>query len=240
MGSPINPPFIIYALPRSRTFWLSKFLTCSKWVCGHDELRYARGFDDVHSWFAQPYIGTVETMAAPFWRLVHHYQPNIRTAVVHRPVDEVVDSLLRLGLGPAEQLRRRMVYLEHKLEQIERRVQDVLSLEYGELDTPEGCAKLYEHCTGETMAQEWWAGLASLNLQINMPALVRYVAAYRPQLEKLAAMAKQQTIAHVLLPAATSEIEGVTFQQEPFDDRAIADAEQLAREHCVQVGELPD
>ncbi len=28
-------PFVVFGLPRSRTAWLSRFLTYGDWVCGH-------------------------------------------------------------------------------------------------------------------------------------------------------------------------------------------------------------
>ena len=64
------PPFVIFALPRSRTFWLSKFLTAGGWVCEHDEARHVRGMDDVRSALGREFTGYVETGAAPFWPLI--------------------------------------------------------------------------------------------------------------------------------------------------------------------------
>ena len=72
----MTPPFVVYALPRSRTFWLSRFLCYAEWNCGHDEIRHARSLDDVRAWFSQSYTGTVETAAAPWWRLIQRLRPD--------------------------------------------------------------------------------------------------------------------------------------------------------------------
>ena len=36
--------FIVFAMPRSRSYWLSRFLSYEGWHCGHEEaLRWALG-----------------------------------------------------------------------------------------------------------------------------------------------------------------------------------------------------
>ena len=95
-------PFVVFALPRSRTFWASRFLSYGGWACGHDEALHVRALDDVRSWFAQPYVGTVETAAAPFWRLLHAVCPQAKVVVIRRPVSDVVTSLMALGVIPVE------------------------------------------------------------------------------------------------------------------------------------------
>ena len=54
------PPFLVLALPRSRTFWLSRFLAFGGWDCGHDQLRFMRGMEDVKAWLGTPCFGSVE------------------------------------------------------------------------------------------------------------------------------------------------------------------------------------
>ena len=57
------PPFVVFALPRSRSAWLARFLTWGDWMCGHDELRHCRSLDDVRAWLAMPCAAWV---AAPW------------------------------------------------------------------------------------------------------------------------------------------------------------------------------
>ena len=78
-------PFVVFGLPRSRTTWLSRFLTYADWVCGHDELRHMRSMDDISAWFSQPCTGTVETSGAASWRLLDTTAPGARVAIVRRP-----------------------------------------------------------------------------------------------------------------------------------------------------------
>jgi hypothetical protein len=235
-----QPPFIVLALPRSRTYWLSKFLSYHDWHCGHDELRYTRGLDDVKAWFDQRNTGTVETGAAPWWRLLREYAPEARIAVVRRPVGEVVDSLMRVPGCSFNQLRisEQMKRLDGKLDQIEARIEGVRSFLFNRLVYPSHCRDLFEFCLPYRFNREWWSDLDGENLQCSLPAMIRYAKAYAPQLEKLAKIAKFETISLISRQIPT-EIEGVTLQTEAFEPW-FADAQRLFAAHLVQVGEAPD
>lgn len=233
------PPFVVLSLPRSRSAWLSDFLTYGDWMCGHEELRHMRSLDDVTAWFSQPNIGTAETAGAPWWRLLDRFAPGARILIVRRPVNEVVDSLMRLpGLSfDRAATERLMTLLDRKLDQIEARMPNVLSVKFDDLNTEATCAAVFEHCLPYKHDHDHWAERADTNIQINMPAMMRHYQAYRPAMEKLAAIAKHQTLAamHTREPI---EPGGVTFQTETFDGW-LAGAEKLFDDHLVTVGEAP-
>ena len=234
------PPFIVLGLPRSRTAWLARFLTYGDWKCGHDELRHARSLDDVSTWFSQPCIGSVETAAAPWWRLLDQLAPGARIAVVRRPVNEVVDSVMRImgnGMDRAT-LTTAMAYLDRKLDQIEARLPGVLSVNFHDLGDERVCATLFEHCLLLRHNHEHWAALDQTNVQIDLPAMMRYAVAYRPALDKLAATATHRVRVGL---TATEPVapEGFTFQVDTIDAWE-RDAPSLFEAHCVLVGEAPD
>ncbi len=230
------PPFVIYALPRSRTFWLSRYLSYGGSSCGHDEIRHFRTIDDVKSWLAQPDTGTVETLAAPWWRLAQQFRPDLRTIVIRRPVPEVVESLAKCGFDAAL-MRPMMARLDRKLDQIEARVPDVLSVAFAGLADEGVVAHLFEHCLPYRHDPEWFALMAPRNLQISFPPLVRYMQAYAPQMEKLAKVARARSIAD-MKPKARA-FDGVTIQEETFDE-VYRDGAHLFASHCIAVGEPPD
>lgn len=231
-------PFIVYALPRSRTFWLSRYLSCGAWHCGHDELRHARSLDDVKTWLSLPYTGTVETLAAPWWRLVQDMRPDIKTVVVRRPVAEVVDSCMRLGLPfNRDRLTANMTRLDHKLDQIETRVPGVLSVAFDDLSDQSVCASVFAHCLSAEQKPDRWRIFDDVNLQTSMPVAVRYMAAYQQSLDRLAKTAKQRVLAG--MTRDEPDIDGVTCQQEPFET-AFQDSQALIADHLVRVGESPD
>lgn len=231
------PPFVVFAMPRSRSKWLSCFLNYGPWQCGHDELRHCRSLDDVKSWLAQPFTGTVETAAAPFWRLLERYAPEARFVTVRRPVPAVAASLARAGLvfdGPV--MERLLWGIERKLDQIEARLPRVLSVTFGDLADENACAAVFQHCLGLPHDHEWWQATAGLNLQISLPHLMRYYEAHASQLAKLAKQAKHRILSFMSRPA---EIDGVTFQHEPFE-QFYRDAKPLFAEHLVQTDQSPE
>lgn len=208
-------------------------------MCGHEELRHTRSLDDVTAWFSQPNIGTAETAAAPWWRLLDRFAPGARILIVRRPVNEVVDSLMNIpGLSfDRAVLERTISKLDRKLDQIEARCANVLSVNFDDLNDETVCAAAFEHCLPHAHDHKHWARLAPMNVQIDMPALMRYAQAYQPALAKVAAIAKHQTLA-AMVTREPVEPEGITFQTETFDDW-LDGAARLFDDHLVAVGEAP-
>lgn len=227
--------FLVLGLPRSRTAWLAKFLTCGDWFCGHEELRHLRSLDDADAWFSQDCTGSAETAAAPWWRLIPE---NVRIVTVRRPVGEVLDSLMALpGLTfDRGALETTMAFMDRKLDQIEAR-RDCLSVRFEDLNNEATCKAVFEHCLPYPHDSERWKVLAAENVQCNMPALMRYMVAYRPTLEKLGKVAKHRILTRMRAAEPVSS-DGMTLQTESFDEW-LKGAPDLFDEHLVQVGEAP-
>jgi hypothetical protein len=236
IGGEVIGPFLVLGLPRSRTAWLSRFLTYGDWICGHDELRNMRSLDDVQTWLSQPCVGSAETAAAPFWRLI---DPNIRIVIVRRPVADVVESLMRLP-GCAfdrDALTTAMTKLDRKLDQIAAR-RDVLQVSFADLENETTCAAVFEYCLPYAHDPQWWAMWSAVNVQCDMRAYMRLCDAFRPALDKLGKVAKHRTLTQMALRKAKTP-DGFTFQTERFDDW-LDDAAHLLAEHHFQIGESPD
>lgn len=221
-------------MPRCRTAWCSRFLSYGEFQCGHDELRHCRSLEDVRSWLSLPLTGTVETAAAPFWRLL---PAGVTVATIRRPISEVLASLRRGGLvfddAPMQRLMERT---DAKLVQIARRLPNVLATTFEELGTEEGCARLFEHCLPYAHDHAWWAQLAPINMQVSIPHMTSYFLAYAPQIEKLRRIAAHRSIAAMARPVG---LNGVVYAREPWA-RFIADAPRLLSLHCEMAGEAPD
>jgi hypothetical protein len=232
MSGGIDRPFIVLALPRSRTYWLSKYLSYRDWHCGHDELQHCRSLEDVQTWFTQPNIGTVETAAAPFWRLL---QPDIRIVTVRRSIADLLTSVTR-AVPECEPtaVRRLLRVADAKLDQIEARIPGVLSVRFDDLAHESTCAQVFEHCLPYAHDREWWASWNVQRISGNLTAQIRYAQAYLPQLQKLARAAKHRILAG--MAPITEPPEGFAFQDEPFD-RWYRDAVPLFREHMAQTGQ---
>lgn len=235
------PPFIVMGMPRSRTAWLSKFLTYKPWVCGHDQIRYLRSLDDIVCWFKQPYIGTAETGAAPYWRLIQRYAPDARVLVVRRPVLEVMDSVKKQGVGGLDYpaILRNLIRLDAKLNQAEMRLPNAISINYDELTDPGICRIVFEHCLGMPFNLQWWQYWNAINVQVDFDATIRYVWAHMEQLQRLAFTARHQMMADLISKSPDRIADGLEIKEETFD-QSFEDATVLATEHCVLLGQPAD
>ena len=234
----MDAPFIVYAMPRSRSYWLSRYLSFGDWRAGHDELKSMRSLDDVRSWFNQPCIGSVETAAAPWWRLAPSIHPGLRTVILRRPVAEVLASFDKLHVVADRSLLERNLYrIEYKLSQIEKRVPNVLSTSFAELQTEAGCARVFEFCLPYKHDAERWLRFSAVNMQIDMIGMLRYIKAHEPQLTKLAKTAKHESVASMTKPIKPDD--GMTYQLEDFET-FLRDGVHLFNEHATLVGEAPD
>jgi hypothetical protein len=235
----MKPPFVIFSMPRSRSFWLSRFLAYGGWECGHDEARHMRQPEDIASWFAQGRVGAVETAGATHWRYLCDKHPGVRILTMRRPIDEILDSLVRaVGDGFDRVLmRRHLEKAERKLDQIEART-GCTSLTFADLATESGCQRVFEECLPFEHDRAWWSAMEGLNLQVNLLGVLRYYEAHKPQLERLSAILAQSTRSAAFV-RSVSRVDGVVIQQEPFNT-FYDDGTALFREHMALVGEHPN
>lgn len=232
----MNSPFIIYALPRSRTFWLSKFLSYGDWICGHDELRHLRTLENAKTWLNAPCTGTAETAAAPWWRLAQMIKPDARVVTIRRDPAGVLGSLLRTGIAFDQgALKAMLAAMDRKLDQIEARIPGVLSVQFDDLTKEEICAKVFEHCLPYKHDPEWWVLMNSQNLQCDLRSYIHECQTFAPQLEKVGRAAKQM-ILRDMTKGAPPDKDGITIQTEKFDDW-FRDAAPLFRDHMVATGQ---
>jgi hypothetical protein len=186
----------------------------------------------VKTWFAQPSIGTVETAAAPYWRLLQHYQPDVRIVTIRRHPSDVLRSVMRAVPGcDVDGMYALLRAADAKLDQVEARVPGVLSVKYEDLADESACAAIFEHCLQEPMPHDWWQTWSAIHVSGNLNAQMRYAKAYLPQIQKL-----QRAARHASLTALTAALpqppDGFTFQDEPFD-RWYTDAVDLFRDHMA-------
>jgi len=232
------PPFLILALPRSRTRWLSEFLSWGPWKCTHEEFRHFRSMEDLKSWGSMSFVGSAETAVAPFWRLFGTLPQGVRVVVVRRSPAEVTRSLRRVMKSPPLNLDSAMTKLDAKLTQVERRVPGVLSVSFEDLGTLEGAKRVFEFALLVPFDEAWWRVLAPVNLQEPFTTFERYVEAFAPQLRRMATLAKG-AILHDMTLHEVRSLDGVEFQEEPFGV-FLRDGVDLFAEHSFAVGETSE
>ena len=237
MQSP--PPFVVFSSARSRSAWLANFLSYGPWSCGHEQIRYMRGLEDVKSWLDMPWSGTVETAGAGFWRTLEKISPLCRIVVVRRNPEEIFESFLakRIDISP-EDLWKRILYSDRKLSQISKRLPKSLEVSFQELDGIETCTEIFEHALQMPFDFAWWNHVKQFNIQINLQGLLKYYLANASQLNKLARQIKTITLADLSKKSFISP-DSLVFREEPFDV-FWKDGQDLFAEHAVAVGEDPN
>ncbi len=173
-----SAPFIIYGLPRSRTAWLSMFLTYRDWTCHHEKAMFMRSMADVKALFSQSNIGSVET-GAPYGRcLIKWLLPNIKEVVILRPIEDCVDSLMRIDFEgfftfDRAKLQKIMTRGRRCLDKIAKD-QNVLVINYSDLEKENTCRRLFEFCLPYAFDREWWEYMKDKNIQVNLKELFLY------------------------------------------------------------------
>src|ERR1700743_833304 len=103
----MSRPFVVFALPRSRTAWLAHWLSLQQDV-GHDISILCDSPEDFFRQFAEGKMrGCVETAAIDAWRLIRARMPEARFVTIRRPLGAVRVSLLKFGLDPGPELELR-------------------------------------------------------------------------------------------------------------------------------------
>jgi hypothetical protein len=180
-----GPPVCIFTLPRSRSAWLSVFLSFGNWACSHDASVRMRGMDDVQRFFSRPNAITVETGIAPGWRLLARRFPEMRMVVVRRSIEEVIASWSRaFGDIPfdSDKMRRVVVYMDRMLDQIARQP-GVRSVAFSDLSDQETCRALFEHCLPYRMPDQHFNALKDRNIQVSFRDIMTYRAAHHAEID---------------------------------------------------------
>lgn len=190
------PPFIIYALPRSRTAWLAAFLTYGEWVCHHEQAIFLRHPSDIKERFSRAKTGYAETAAAAGWALIHRACPDVREVVIRRPVEDVIESVMAVDIsGVAVYDRRRLeAGMKRGIRSLERisAHPGVLTVNYADLEREDVCAEIFEHCLPYRFDRDWYRSMAPKNIQADVKAVLTYFFANKPEIDNFKAECKRE------------------------------------------------
>ena len=167
----MHDPFIIFTLPRSRSAWLSHWLSYIKdghrvKSVAHDGFSKCSTVAECLALFYAPVgglSGTVETGAAFAYPLIRDKMPRARLLVVQRDPTECLKSLMVKGVRPDP-------------EDWAQRVRDlwavsasgVRTIAYEDIDL-ESCAKwIWEYCLDLPWDGQWWSQWTPMNVQVDM------------------------------------------------------------------------
>lgn len=158
-------PFVVLSMPRSRSYWLSRFLSTAQRPVGHDIARWFKSHGEIRDYFAAPGAAAVDTALGTIWDRLGI--TGVKTVLLHRDPDEVARSLRAVGL-PAVNLYAYAAKL---------RAMPGFHVEQSDLDCEAGARAVYHHCTGEQMPSGRWQAFIGRNLQCDIAAMHRDVMA---------------------------------------------------------------
>lgn len=149
-------PFVVLSLPRSRSFWLSRFLSSEERPVAHDISRHFKSRVEIHHLFADPHAAVVDTALGLIWADLHI--PGVRVLVLHRDVGAVIFSMQRLGMSV-----NRIPEYDAQL-----RALPGFHLEQADLESERGAAEVYRYATGCAMPPTRWRDMIGKNLQADV------------------------------------------------------------------------
>jgi hypothetical protein len=194
----LSAPFIVFALPRSRTAWVARFLSYDGWVCHHEHAMFVRAPADIARFFATPRTGSAETAAGPAWPLLRHYVPQARFAVIRRPAGDAAQAMIAAwaaaGISYQEdEVRRLMSYGARCLDRIAA-LPGTLSVNYADLAGEAACRQLFEFCVPYRFDREWWRRWAVENVQVDLAEFFASYLRHRDDIEALKRSLKRELI----------------------------------------------
>jgi len=172
--------YIVMSLPRSRSFWMSNFLSYRTKECAHDLLVECRSVNEFETKF-KSYDGSCETAAMVGWKLLVHRFPKLRIVVIKRPVEQVVQSVRNLGYIIDEQF---LIGRDLMLDAVSN-LPGTMTVEYDALEDEKTCASIFEFCNRVPHDHEWWSELSRMNLQIDFAQRVQLIQESADALENL-------------------------------------------------------
>lgn len=174
-------PFFVISLPRSRSAWLSHFLSYKQETkCGHDLLVKCKDLFDFEM-MVNALDGTCETGAVAGWKLLLHMFPKSKIVVIHRDLSAIIASCRAKGVEPdVPQLIERKEMLE-----MLSAAPGVLSFDFAQLSEGQFCKSIFEHLLEQEFDLEWWDELRHKNIQIDMGKRIEELRSNYPRLQEL-------------------------------------------------------
>ena len=175
-------PFVILGLPRSRTFWTSVFLSYGGEV-EHDPFLRFGCRDDVIRYFTAPGAAAVDTGLGAVWPGLTKTLPELRIAIIRRPVQDVIASLCRIGFDIPLLFDKLRSY-QNSLDRLEASgVAEVFR--FDRMDQEAECARLFTWALGIPFDRAWWQHYRDRNLQCDVRASMATLVTRQEQIGRM-------------------------------------------------------
>jgi hypothetical protein len=179
----MRQPFLIVALPRSRTCWLSKFLTYDGQVCHHEpSLRWSEP-GDLAKFLARG-EGASDTMMTWLAHDARKICPKLPIVVVRRNRASVLESIRKLPYASGNHLPWYHALMDRRLDQIEDEL-NPLTVGYDDLNRREVCDRIFRHCLDIALPMSWWKRWKDVNVQADIAETVRLLKANKSGADRI-------------------------------------------------------
>jgi len=159
--------FLILGLPRSRTAWLSNFMTTGNIFCHHEAINGCHNMTDFL--VKTEGCGDSDTGLALF--KYEDYLPNIRTVII----DSSIDAAVNFGLEQGHNIHKAMVIEKERLDNIHG-----LHVDINDIDA--NLESIWKHLTDEPFNEKRANLLTNFNVQIkdldvmDIPSIRQFMA----------------------------------------------------------------
>lgn len=187
--------FIIYSMGRSRTAWLSAFLSYKEWKCYHEVGIRLRSLQDIEKVLNLPNIGILETAAIHARPIIKYIRPDIKEVVILRPLEDIMQSFLHLDTNNLVTWDKEKMHkvLERGCRELKKlsELPTTLSVNFEELATEQGCQKIFEHCLPYDFDKDWWEIGKEQNIQLDTKSFFEYYVSNKDSIEIFKQQLKQ-------------------------------------------------
>lgn len=156
--------FIVFGLPRSRTYWASYFLSYDR-VVPHCKLITFPSAEEIIDYFQDPNACVSDEVGVGIWHQFIPFLPHTKVAIIERPVEEVIAAQIKSGVPDVPQTRFVTEYLDYKMKELKRCYSDIQVFDFHTLSEEKESARLFEYCLDIPFDRTWWTPLVSRNLQ---------------------------------------------------------------------------
>lgn len=175
-------PFFVVSLPRSRSKWLSTFLSYKpkSLLCGHDMLVDCGSIADFQA-ALRGVNGTCETALVVGWKIIRDRYPDSKIIVIERDLADIVISCRRHGLEPD---MNQLIERKEMLDMLSY-APGVHSFPFAHLAHESVCKLIFEHLLEIDFDVEWWKSLKDKNIQIDLSKRQLELQSNFPRLREL-------------------------------------------------------
>lgn len=151
--------FMVFTAGRSRTYWLSQFLTYGPHICHFETVARLSHIEEVIK-LLRDGNGAAETVSAMIWPKLLHGIPSLKAVVVRRPKDEIIASFIEAAEKTNVKIDKDFLsdFIPRVigcLDKLSLQPQ-TLTAEFHDLDQEDACRAIFEHCLPCAYDHDWW------------------------------------------------------------------------------------